>query len=409
MKLIRNVIATVLALIMAFSVTACHGKDELAVTVNGFKYTSAYYMCALINAYSEGQQQVINALGDKATAETDFFEQNIGGKKFEEWVKNRAIEILKEVGTYQKLCKDAKIELSAEMKSSAENMAMYYWNYLGYGALFEPNGVSYNTYLKFTTDAYYSELYFEHLYGKYDKEGIKNIPSADIESKLTKDFLVADLLEVTFQSQTDKEKEEIKAKFEGYLKALTDKTKTFDEIYDEYNKVEDDHDHDHDHDHDDKTEGDKAENDKTEDKTEDNKTENDKAENNKTEDKTEDDKAETEEDEELKAPYKYAQVLGAEGTGYDNDNFEEISKLKIDEAKLITKPNNGGYILVVKRDIKNGEYYRKNLDSIIRHLLKDDEFQKNMTEEFKKAKVEISDFAVDRFDVEDIKEPEASY
>ena len=188
MKLMKNIIAAVIVFVMAFSVTACHKKDEIAVTVNGFEYTSAYYMCALINAYSEGQSEVYEALGDKATSDVDFFKQKIDGKKFETWVKDRAIDMLEEIGTYQKLCKDAKVELTDEQMTEAQNMAYYYWAYYGYGQLFEPNGVSFNTYLQYTIDNYYGELYFKHLYGEGGK---KEIAAADVEAKLYKDFIIA--------------------------------------------------------------------------------------------------------------------------------------------------------------------------------------------------------------------------
>lgn len=378
MKLIKNILSIALVLIMALSVTACHKKNEIAVTVNGFEYTSAYYMCALINAYSEGQNQVITALGDKATADLDYFKQSIAGKKFDKWVKDRAIDILEEIGTYQKLCKDAKIELDDKMMSEAQNMAYYMWAYYGYGQRYEPNGVSFNTYLQYTIDSYYAELYFKHIYGEGGK---KEIASADVEAKLYKDFLIADLIDVTFNKETDKEKEELKAKLDGYVKDLQDGKKTFEQVYNDYNKVEEkEEEHDHDH----GTEADK-----------DNTTEADK-------ETTETDK---EEEKELEPLDKYAQVLGAKDTGYDHDQFDTISKMATDEVKLIAKDNKAGYILVVKKDIKADPYYRENFDSIVRHLLKDTEFDKDMAEQFKTAKAEINDFAVNQFKVKKIKEP----
>ena len=293
MKLMKKILAISLVLIMAFSVIGCHKKDEIAVTVNGFEYTSAYYMCALINAYTDGTSEIQAALGDKATADLDVFEQNIGGKKFEEWVKNRAIDILKEVGTYQKLCKDAKVELSDDLMTQAQNTAYYMWAYYGYGQIYEPNGVSWNTFLQFTIDSFYKEAYFLHLYGE---KGKNEIPTADVEAKLYKDFLIADMLEVTFQSETDKQKEEIKAKLDGYLKDLTEGKKTFEEVYNDYNKVEN---------KDDKEEADK---DKTE--AEDN------------HDHDGDGEADHEEDKKLEPKDKYAQILGAKDTGYDNDRLD---------------------------------------------------------------------------------------
>lgn len=373
MKLMKNIIAVVIALIMALSVTACHKKDEIAVTVNGFEYTSAYYMCALINAYSEGQSEVYDAMGDKASTDVDYFKQKLDGKKFEVWVKERAIEILEEIGTYQKLCKDAKVELSDDQMTEAQNMAYYYWVYYGYSEFFEPNGVSFNTYLQFTIDTYYSSVYFEHIYGEGGK---KEIAAADVEAKLYKDFIIADLIEVTFDKETDKEKEEMKTKLDGYVADLKAGKKTFEEVYNLHNDI--------------KPEEDKKEEDKTE--------ETDKEDANKEEDKTE-------EKEELKPLDEHAQILGAKDTGFDHDNFDEISKMATNEVKLITKAEKAGYILVVKKDIKADPYYRENLDITVRHLLKDDEFNKDMAEILKTAKADVNSYAVDRFKVKKIKEP----
>ncbi len=363
MKLIKNIIAVVIALVMALSVTACHKKDEIAVTVNGFEYTSAYYMCALINAYNEGQSEVYNAMGDNASTDVDYFKQKLDGKKFEVWVKERAIEILEEIGTYQKLCKDAKAELSDDQMTEAQNMAYYYWVYYGYGEYFEPNGVSFNTYLQFTIDTYYASVYFEHLYGK---GGEKEIAAADVEAKLYKDFIIADLIDVTFDKETDKEKEEIKAKLDAYLKELQDGKKTFEEVYNAHNDI-------------------KPEEDKKEDANKD--------EANKEEDKKE----------ELKPIDQYAQILGTKDTGFDHDYFDDINKMATNEVKVIAKKDKAGYILVVKKDIKADPYYRENLDITVRHLLKDTEFDKDMAEILKTAKADVNSYAVDRFKVKKIK------
>ncbi len=383
MKLMKNIISTVIVFVLAFSVTGCHKKNEIAVTVNGFEYTSAYYMCALLNAYSEGQNEVTEALGDKATADVDYLKQKVDGKKFEVWVKDRAIEILKEIGTYQKLCKDAKLKIGESETANAQNLAYYTWYYYGYGSLYEPNGVSWDTYLQFTTDAYYADLYFEYVYGK---GGEKEIKLSDVEEKLYKDFLIADLIDVTFGDETDDEKAEIKKQLDGYLEDLTAGKKTFAEVYEDYNKTEEDdesEEHDHEHDHDEEAE-DSTESDKT--------------------DET-DDKEETE-DEELQPLDEHAQLIGTKDTGYDHEYFDEINKMATDEVKLIEKAEKAGYLLVVKKDIKADPYYLENYDIVVRHLLKDDEFNKDMAKLFKTAKVEISNFAVNRFKVKKIKEPE---
>ena len=75
MKNIKRIFAALLCMAISLSFAGCHKKDEIAVSVKDVEFTSAYYMCALINAYSEGQSEVRTALGDKATADLDFFKQ----------------------------------------------------------------------------------------------------------------------------------------------------------------------------------------------------------------------------------------------------------------------------------------------------------------------------------------------
>lgn len=360
MKLMKNIIAAVIVFVLAFSVTGCHKKDEIAVTVNGFEYTSAYYMCALINAYSEGQNEVYEALGDDYTSDVDYFKQKIDDKKFDVWVKERAIEILKEIGTYQKLCKDAEIELSDDQMTEAQNMAYYTWYYYGYSEYFEPNGVSWNTYLQFTVDTYYCSLYFEYVYGE---GGEKEIAASDVEAKLYKDFLIADLIEVTFSSETDDEKAEIKTQLDSYVTDLKNGKKTFEEVYNDYNEIE-------------------------------------------PEEETAEETTEEDEEETLSPLDEYAELIGAADTGYDHDYFDEIAAMAVNEVKLITMDDDAGYILVVKKDISADPYYLENLDSIVRHLLKDEEFNSDMAEIFKTADTDINSYAVNRFKVKKIQEPE---
>ncbi|MBR5223740.1 MAG: hypothetical protein IKV81_06225 [Clostridia bacterium] len=360
MKLTKKLIALVIVCVMALAITGCHKQNEIAVTVNGYEFTSGYYMCALVNAYLEGQSAVYESKED-TTSEINYFKEKIDDKEFSVWVKDRAIDLLEEIGTYKKLCDDKKIKIDDETKANAENTAYYMWSMYGYGALFEPNGVSYETYKKFTLDSYCQTLYFEHLYGE---KGEKEIAAADVEKKLYDNFIIADLIDVTFSEETAEKKAETKTKLEGYLNDLTSKKKTFEEVYKLHNNI--------------------------------------------TEEEKEEEKTENEDVEILEPLDEYAQILGAKDSGYDHDYFSDINKMATNEVKLITKKDNAGYLLVVKKDIKADPYYRDSLDMTVRHLLKDADFEKDMEKLFKEAKADINSYAVDRFKVKNIKEPSYS-
>jgi hypothetical protein len=104
---------------MLASFAACHPKDEVAVTVGDVEFTSAYYMCALINADNEARSLVDEALAEKkekddkdssststATEEVDYYSEKVEGKKYVDWVKARAIENLKQIAAYKIKCKE---------------------------------------------------------------------------------------------------------------------------------------------------------------------------------------------------------------------------------------------------------------------------------------------------------------
>ncbi len=352
MNTFKKIIAVALICLMALTLIGCHPKNEIAVTIDGHEYTSAYYMCALINAYMEGQQEVYDNLSEKeASSEIDFFSKKIEDKSFSEWVEDRAIESLKEISNYKSLCRDNKLELTDEERANSEYFASFYWSSYGYSSLFEPNGVSQATYTDYMVDSGYAQLYFEHLYGK---GGEKEIAAADIEAKLYSDFLIANLLDVSFSEKTEEEKTNLKNQFNEYAKNLKNGKMTFEDVYADYNKDEN-------HKHEESEDGPRD---------------------------------------------PHATVIGADGTGYEHDNYKDIKEMKIGEIKLIEKEDNAGLLLVIKQDIKSDGYYLENMDMTVRQLLKNEEYTADMAKQAKKLKAEINKYAVNQFKVKNIVEPQ---
>ena len=178
MNNIKRLLSLALVFIMVFSFAGCHKKDEIAVTVGDVEFTSAYYMLALVSADSEAKSKVYEKLTDEEKQkEIDYYSKEIDGKKFTEWVEDKAIEQLKEIAAFKTLCKENKIELSDETMTEINNTTDYYWQ--SYSAFYEPNGVGKNTYVKNMTDTYYAEEYFKFIYG----EGGKKAIASDEEGK----------------------------------------------------------------------------------------------------------------------------------------------------------------------------------------------------------------------------------
>lgn len=354
MKTFKKIAALLLVCLLALSAVGCHKQNEVAVKVDGFEFTSAYYMCALINANSEAQNKVYETLSaEEQQKEVDFYSKKIDDKNFVTWVEDRALEIIKEIAAYKSLCKKADLKLDDETKANAQSYASYYWQ-SGYSQYFEPNGVGESTYTNFTVDSYYASLYFEHLYGK---DGKKAIPAEDVKNKIYDNFIIANLIDVSFSEETDTEKTAIETKLNGYADKLKNKSITFEQAYKEYYEIKDEP------------------------------------------------KDTTTESNESKPKDEYATVLGAEGTGYEHEFYADIQKMATGEVKVIKKENNAGFVLVVKQDIKADAFYLDNLDLTARHLIKDKEYSDDIAKTVKDLKPEVSKYAVKQFKVKKIVEP----
>lgn len=358
MKIIKRIAALVLVASMALSMSAClHKKDEIAVTVGDVEFTSAYYMCALINAKSEAQAKVNEDLSeDEQGTEVDYFSKKIDKKSFTDWVEDRAVEMLKEIAAYKTLCKDNKLELTDEQKEEAEQMVSYYWDNYGYSTLFEPNGVSRDTYVKYVKDGYYSEKYFEFVYGK---EGTKALKTEDVNKEITDNYILVDKIDITYDTEaTDDDKAANKATLEGYAKEIKDGKKTFIDVYKAHNNIEDE-------------------------------------------------KEETAETEEVKPVNTYATVLGAEETSFADDSYTVYKEYEYDAVQVVENEDKTGISLVIKRDISKDQYFMDYLDNFARHGIADEDFQKEIETYAKKLKADVNDYAVGQFKVKKIIEPQA--
>lgn len=359
MNTFKRVFAIILVLATMFTFVGCHKKNEVAVTVDGVEFTSAYYMCALVFADSEARSE-IDAKNTDTDKEIDYYSEKIDGKKYVDFVKDKALSELKKIAAYKIKCKEAKLELEDEEKESSDMYASYYWSSYGYQQLLEPNGVSEATYKQYMLDSGYSNLYFEHLYGE---GGEKEIPAKDVEKKLYDNFLVANVLEGSFANLEDAQKTELENKFNTYLKDLKEGKRTFEAIYKEYNQVKDEQE-EHDH------EG---------------------------------------EEPNTHPMDEYATILGSKDTEtYASDHYDTVKGMKIGEIKLVKLENDGGLAILIKKDIKADPYYKKNLDITVRHLIGDEEFEKTIDEYVKTLKIEENKFATKQFKVKKIAYPETT-
>ena len=91
MNILKKIFAAVLVLALAVSFCGCHKKGEVAIKVGDESFTTAYYLCAILEADMDARQQIDNkAQSDDSidtTKEGYYYSQKIDGKKFVTYVK----------------------------------------------------------------------------------------------------------------------------------------------------------------------------------------------------------------------------------------------------------------------------------------------------------------------------------
>ncbi len=362
MKAIKKIMAIVLATLMMFSLTAClHKKDEVAVTIGDYEFTSAYYMCALITARSEAEAKVQENLTEEeqnSEEEIDVFSKKIDKKDFKTWVKDRAIEILKTHAAYKSLCDKNKITLSEEDKQTVEQNAQYLWIYGQDGTgsssaslIYEPNGVSVETYTEYFKSEYMAEKYFLYL---YDEDGKKAIKASDVKKEILDTYILVDIVESSYEDGLDdKQKKARKELMELNAEKIEKGEMTFEEVYKQFNQSEEEHDH----------EGEEGE---------------------------------------LNPINPHASLMSADNSTY----YDTFKKYKIDKPVVFEMENDAGVALIIKRNLSKDEYYLEQVDVTARHALKDEEFEKEIETGADKLEADISEYAIGQFEVDEIKFPE---
>lgn len=357
MKNIKRIVCLVMVLCLCIGLSACHKKNETAVKVGSLKFTSGYYACVLFFTDSEARSKVEEQLEEKgeSTENINYYKQKIDGKSYVDWVKDETISKIKRIAATKLYCKENKLT-PGEDESQVSSYAEYYWDQ-GYSSVLTENGVSKETYIKYMTDLSYEDLYFNHIFGA---DGEKALTEEQLTEELSKNYAIADMLDVDFADMEDDEKTSKTEQLNGYLDELTKGTRTFEEIYHEYNGSE------------------------------------------------HEEEAQSTEDAESKPLDEHATFIGNKDTDYSNDYFDEIYAMKTDEVKIIDKADDAGKILVVKKDVVSDPYYLKTYDSVLRHAIADEDFDKVVEEYVKSLEFKEYTKATGRFNVKKIYYPETT-
>lgn len=361
MNTLKRIFAIALCVVLTLTcLVGCHKKGEIAVKIGDIEFTSGYYACALVFADSEARALVEEDLSEDGDLpdEIKYWNYKVEDTDYVEWVKETALGTLKDLAAVKTLCNEAEVELDAETISLSDSNADYLWDTYGYSLLMENNGVSKDTFKQYMRDSYLMDTYFEYLYGE---GGEKEITADQLNNQLSDNYVLANKLEVSFTDLETEEKNDKQNQFTAYEQALKEGTKTFEEIYLEYNEISaDSHTH------------------------------------------------EEAEDGELQPLDPHATVLGNEDTSYASDHFEAAKAMAVGEVKIITLEDDEGLVLLVRQDITADPYYVDAFDMTLRQEIVGDDYTDDITEYGEKLECDVNESSIKQFKVKKIYYPETT-
>jgi len=222
MSKIKSVIAIALAFILCLSLVGCHPENEVALTIGGVEITSAMYGCALIQADLDARALIDSNVGTVGLV--DYKTQKIDNTPYEEWVENRALNLCKLYAAYTLKMKELNLTADPDTLNNLYNNCYTYWlmgdtvfsssSYTPYASIMEPNGVSWETYIKFNETAAMDEAVFSYYYGP---KGTKKISDEEFDKFYTEHFALVYSLTIDYNVGSTKATEEQKKEIDTLI------------------------------------------------------------------------------------------------------------------------------------------------------------------------------------------------
>jgi len=349
-------LATLLALIVTVFV-GCHQQNENAMTIGDIQIKSSTYLCALLQADMQARSTVNTNLKNagESTDAVEYYKQTIEDTDYSTYVKNKAIDSLREYAAVLTKYQEGNMELDEDTLSTIEQYSKYYWDSYGYSKYYEPNGVSYETFKDFFAYSYKSSDYFTSIYGK---DGTEPVAEDEVTTALYTNFQIVDELQGSLKDSSgtaisDNDKAVLTAQMQAYADSFSNDGKSFETLYMEYNNT---------------TEGKETTTDGATD--------------------------------------PYATIIGTTGTSYESSMFDEVLAMEVGTAKVITDDSN--ITMVVKRDIKGDAYYADSLYNSAVAILKQDDYNTMITDFGAGLALDENTWATNRFKVKNIIYPTSS-
>ena len=232
MKLTKKVAAAVLAILMAFSATACSNVGSWAVKTDSKEIPVGVYIAYLQSAYSSAyymtEDTTKSPIGQTVTVDDEKIDA-------EQWIKDQAMDSSKNLLTVMELCDAANITLSDSEQSAINESVDSAWD--SNSASYEKLGIAKTSLKELYQFSKLSEKYFDSLYGA---NGSSAVSDAEVKEYFTKNYSSIKYFSVSLKDSSNnalgtEDQQKIETELNGIKDTYEAGEKTFAEIVDEYN------------------------------------------------------------------------------------------------------------------------------------------------------------------------------
>ncbi|MBO5448599.1 MAG: hypothetical protein J5994_04665 [Ruminococcus sp.] len=231
MAMLKKIAAFAAAAAMTFSLAGCTDTSYV-MTYGDEKINAGVY---LYNMYNEMSSQIamlyyMQGITDK------YFDQEIEGKKFADYLNDKAMQATKEYAAVVSQFEELGLELTEDEIKEISDNARDLWQ--SSGELYEKEGISKDSAKLVMKAAKMREKIFDYYYAE---GGTEEVTNADIESYLNENYIRYKTISISKSTNEDKaaaeeEDKESEALRDEYLaKAEGLSFEEFDSVIDEYN------------------------------------------------------------------------------------------------------------------------------------------------------------------------------
>jgi len=245
-----RITAIIIAAAMILGLSAC-ADTRSALTMNGDEVRAGEYIYMQIQAAQEGAAlfREANPEVDFFAADFNYFNQTLDGKRFSNWVNDRAVEMLKEYKAGEMLFKELGLVITSDEELAIRYSVESFWatgnedNALGrhgltydtWGEFYEDIGIGKDSLASILT---YGLMIDRAFMGLYSAEGTEPVEQEEIEAMIVEQYarfrmIEIDLVNINPENTLVLSEEEYLEMATEFAAMLND-GENFSNVYDEY-------------------------------------------------------------------------------------------------------------------------------------------------------------------------------